>query len=216
MAPPPEGQHRTLGFPCSVWPRVITGLLLYLAIKPWMNQPGGLRELSPSGLESPDLPLRVCCWPGGTLWPCVQAHTQVCTLQFTTWRPHTVNEIPCSRRGWRRGDDSPDGASERKAGPLFTQLKWKGPPPALQAQLHPHLCPRPMGRPQTHTPHFRTHSGMCAQHTSKSHAHPSQAPSAYRKVTLSNTLGGLKPTHRGRGSRALKPRVHPGSHGWHT
>ena len=85
MAPPPEDQHRTLGFPCSVWPRVITGLLLYLAIKPWMNQPGGLRELSPSGLESPDLPLRVCCWPGGTLWPCVQAHTQVCTLQFTTW-----------------------------------------------------------------------------------------------------------------------------------
>ena len=56
------------------------------------------------------------------------------------------------------GDDNPSGASERKAGPLFTQLKWKGPPwaegtaQALQAQRHPHLCPRPVGRPLTHTP----------------------------------------------------------------
>ena len=116
MAPSPEGQHRTLGFPCSVWPRVTMGLLLYLAIKPWMNRPGGLRELSPSGLESPDLPLRVCCWPGGMLWPCVQAHTQVCTLQFTTWRPHTVNEIPCSRRGWRWGMTALTGPQKGRQG----------------------------------------------------------------------------------------------------
>lgn len=97
-------------------------------------------------------------------------HTSVRTqsYNFTTWRPHTVNEIPCSRRGWQWGDDSPDGASERKAGPLFTQLKWKGPPRALQAQRHPHLCPTPWADPG-HTLHTSTHIQACVLNTLPSH-----------------------------------------------
>lgn len=95
----------------------------------------------------------------GTLWLLrFQAHTfahfNSPPVLCTNWRPHTVNEIPCSG-GAAVGDDNPSGASERKTGPLFTQLKWSGRAPWAEDWLStaaPPPLPRPVGRPLTHTP----------------------------------------------------------------
>lgn len=104
-APPPEGQRHTLGFHHSTWPGLITGLSPSLAIREWTNRPGDLRELSSSGLGSPNLPLRGWCWPGDASashsHSCTILHTSVHTRAYnlTTLQPMHSIKFPALRWG---------------------------------------------------------------------------------------------------------------------
>lgn len=179
MAPAPEDQQQILSIHHTVWPGVTIGLSPSLAIKGWMNRPRDLGELK--WPEVPNLPLRGWCQPGDARASHSPLHTILHTSvhtqshNLTTLRPHTVNQV--TAQGGGLGDDNPEGASERKAGALFTQLKWKGPHglegAAQASQAH---RPRPPRTPQaaalTHTllRHFHTHSA-CVFNTLQSHTH---------------------------------------------
>lgn len=130
------------------------------------------------------------------------------TLQFTPSyiisQPFNPTQSIKPTAGGRGGEGNPNGASERKAGALFTQLTWEGPPrpegaaaaSGTQATFTPHTC----------SPHFCTLSGMCVPQTSKPHSHPSPASGTHRNVTPAHILSGGARGHP-------KPHWHPGRHG---
>lgn len=73
-------------------------------------------------------------------------------------------------------NDNPEGASERKAGALLTQLKWKGPPwakgaaQAARARRQPLPLQPPRGQaPDTHRFATATHIPACTLNTLQSH-----------------------------------------------
>lgn len=152
-------------------------------------------------------PPRGWCWPGTLGHPSV--HTQLYNL--TTFQPHTVNQAHCWGQGkGEGGEDNPKGASERKAGALFTQLTWEGPPrpegAAAASGTQATFTPTAGRDADTCSPHFCTLSGMRVPPTSKPHSHPSPASGTHRNVTPANILSGGARGHP-------KPHWHPGRHG---
>lgn len=122
----------------------------------------------------PNWPLRGWCWPG-TLRH-ISVHTWLYNL--TIFQPHTVNQTHC---GWGWGEDNPEGASERKAGALFTQLKWKGPQgPGEQPRHTGHLHSLHRRQECCHTPSPLPHTfrHACSTHCKAIHTlHRRQAHS---------------------------------------
>lgn len=149
-----------------------------MATKLRTDRPGDRREFSSSGLGvSRPAPERLLLARGDALALCSGSHTILHTsihtesYNFTNWRPHTVNEIPCSRRGRRWGMTTCRGLRKEGRASVYTAevegaSLGRGNSPGTASPAAPPPWPPPVGRPLTHTPSPLPHTfrRVCSTH----------------------------------------------------